>query len=69
MYIGWTSGALSTGEKQIVAFHNTGVHQCITKLRKYNSEIKFNAKSSSSLYNNSDKVQPKSLVFNYVIKY
>lgn len=50
--------------EKVMDAHASGTTHAI-----HNYTLKLNASNSSSIYGNSTTVQPKSLIFNYVIKY
>lgn len=48
---------------------DTAAHRCRTQLRDYACGVKMNANLASNIYKSTSVVQPKSLVFNYIVKY
>ena len=69
-YTAFPSGAFQPSETAPVAL-NTGTptHHCRTQLRDYACGVKINANLASNIYRSTSVVQPKSLVFNYIVKY
>ena len=69
-YTAFPSGAFQSLLTEPVALNtNTATHQSSTQLRNYNCGVKINANLASNIYRSISVVQPKSLVFNYVVKY
>lgn len=69
-YTAFPSGAFQTLQKAPIALNTgTATHHCVTQLREYNCGVKMNANLASNIYKSISEVQPKSLVFNYVVKY
>ena len=66
----WGAGVVSTGalkdskmsnKASMVSGHNPEAYELLA--------IDFNAKNSNQIYHTDSTVQPRSLVFNYIIKY
>jgi len=69
-YTAFPEGAFKSLKTEPIALNTgTATHHCVTQLRKYDCGVKMNANLASNIYRSISEVQPKSLVFNYVIKY
>ena len=63
------SGAFQSLQKEVVSLNtDTATHRCFTQ-RIYDCGVKINANLASNIYKSTSVVQPKSLVFNYIVKY
>ena len=68
-YTAFPSGAFQTLQKAPITFNTTeATHQGRT-WREYDCGVKMNANLASNIYKSTSVVQPKSLVFNYIVKY
>lgn len=69
-YTAFPKGAIQSLKKEPVALNtDTATHHCRTQLRNYDCGVNFNANLASNIYKSISVVQPKSLVFNYIVKY
>ena len=69
-YTGFSKGAFQSLLTAPVALNkDTATHRSRTQLRDYACGVKMNANLASNIYRSTSVVQPKSLVFNYIVKY
>lgn len=69
-YTAFPKGAFQSLLTAPVALNTeTSTHHCRTQLRDYACGVKINANLASNIYRSTSVVQPKSLVFNYIVKY
>ena len=69
-YTGFPEGAFQSLLTAPIALNKeTPTHHCSTQLRDYACGVKMNANLASNIYKSTSVVQPKSLVFNYIVKY
>nr|DAI16273.1 MAG TPA: tail collar fiber protein [Caudoviricetes sp.] len=69
-YTGFPNGAFQSLLTAPIALNkDTATHRSRTQLRDYACGVKMNANLASNIYKSTSVVQPKSLVFNYIVKY
>ena len=69
-YTAFPTGAFQSLQTAPIALNaDTATHRCRTQLRDYACGVKMNANLASNIYKSTSVVQPKSLVFNYIVKY